>query len=199
MHRYFDNREKVREMALNLSRQVIRASARAIAAMHRRDQAVTRKMLKEARTGLASLEKAIGSDPVWARSGIVQSAQQEYGEAKLLEGFLKQGKLPQPGELKIPYQPYLGALADVAGELRRYALDSIRVNKVAEADRALKMMEDIHELLMGFDYPDAILPGMKRRQDMVRGVLERTRGDLTTAMRQQRLERALERVKRRRK
>jgi translin len=196
MRRYFDGQEKLREQALNLSRHVVRASARAIAAMHRDDQAVAIKMLEEARTGLVELKKVVKGDPLWVKSGITQSAQQEYCEAKLLEGLFRQGKLSTPEELKIPYQPYLAAMADVSGELRRRALDLIRSDEVTEAERLLKTMEEIHEFLMSFDYPDAVLPGMKRRQDMVRGVLEKTRGDLTTALRQQRLERALERAKR---
>jgi translin len=196
MRRYFDGQEKLREQALNLSRCVIRASARAIAAMHRDDQALAIKMLKEARAGLVELKKVVKADPLWARSGITQSAQQEYCEAKLLEELFRRGRLSTPEELKIPYQPYLAAMADVSGELRRRVLDLIRADEVVEAERLLKTMEEIHEFLMSFDYPDAVLPGMKRRQDMVRGVLEKTRGDLTTALRQQRLERALERAKR---
>jgi translin len=195
MRGHFDAQERLRERVLELSRQVIRASARAIAAMHREDEKTAKEMLNEARAGLVELKKAVKVDPLWMNSGTALSAQQEYCEAKLLEGILKQGRLPRPEELKIPYQPYLAAVADVSGELRRRALDLIRRDKVAEAERVLKTMEDLHEFLMGFDYPDAILPGMKRRQDMVRGVLEKTRGDLTTALRQQKLERALERAK----
>lgn len=195
MRKHFDAQEGLRERALDASRRVIRASARAIAAMHRRDKVTERKMLKEARDGLAELKRDLKSEPVWMNSGIVLSAQQEYCEAVLLEGLLKRGKLSTPDELKIPYQPYLAGLADVAGELRRHALDLIRENKVPEAERTLKTMEEIHELLMSFDYPDAILPGMRHKQDMVRGVLEKTRGDITTALRQHRLEKVLERRK----
>ena len=196
MRGYFDEQEELREKALDISRQVVRASARAIAAMHRGDAGVADEMLEEARAGLVRLKKTVKSDPLWLNSGIVQSAWQEYCEARLLEGILKRENLPTPEELKIPYQPYLGAMADVSGELRRRVLDLIRADRVADAERLLGIMEEIHEFLMSFDYPDAILPGMKRRQDMVRGVLEKTRGDLTTALRQQKLERALERAKR---
>ncbi len=198
MRKHFDAQEELREQVLDLSRQVIRASARAIAAMHRSDRATVGKELVEARAVLEALTKAIKSDPVWLNSGIVHSAQQEYCEAKLVQSLLEKGKIMTPDELKMPYQPYLAALADTAGELRRYALDLIRADEVAKAERVLKRMEDIYELLMNFDYPDAILPGMKRRQDMVRGVLEKTRGDLTIALRHQKLERALERAKRKR-
>jgi len=195
MRKHFDAQGELRERVLDASREVIRASARAIAATHRGDRSSTDELLTNARDALVTLTKAVKAEPRLADSGIILAAYQEYGEAIVVQALIRDGKLLTPEELGIPYKPYLAALADAAGELRRHALDLIRADEVERAEQALKLMEEIFELLMEFDYPDAILPGMKRRQDMVRRVLERTRGDLTIALRQQRLERALERVK----
>jgi translin len=195
MRKHFDAQGVLRERVLDASREVIRASARAIAATHRGDRSSTDELLTNARDALVTLTKAVKAEPRLADSGIILAAYQEYGEAIVVQALIRDGKLLTPEELGIPYKPYLAALADAAGELRRHALDLIRADEVERAEQALKLMEEIFELLMEFDYPDAILPGMKRRQDMVRRVLERTRGDLTIALRQQRLERALERVK----
>jgi len=199
MRKHFDAQEELREKLLDASREVIRISARAIAATHREDQSDADKLLAKARDALVTLAEAVKAEPHLADSGIILSAYQEYGEAALVQTLIRDGKLLTPEELNIPSKPYLAALADAAGELRRHALDLIRADEVERAEQALKLMEEIFELLMEFDYPDAILPGMKRRQDMVRRVLEHTRGDLTVAIRQQKLERALERVKPRRK
>ncbi len=196
MREHFDAQEKLRERMLDASREVIRVSARAIAATHREDQASADKFLSKARDVLMTLEEAVKAEPHLANSGITLSAYQEYGEATLVQKLIRDGKLLTPEELNIPYKPYLAALADAAGELRRHALDLIRADEVERAEQALKLMEEIFELLMEFDYPDAILPGMKRKQDMVRRVLENTRGDLTIAIRQQKLKRALERAER---
>lgn len=195
MRKHFDAQGELRERVLDASREVIRASARAIAATHRGDRSSADELLTNARDALATLTEAVKAEPHLADSGIILSAHQEYGEAMVVQALIRDGKLLTPEELSIPYKPYLAALADAAGELRRHALDLIRADEVDQAEQALKFMEEIFELLMEFDYPDAILPGMKRRQDMVRRVLEKTRGDLTIALRQQRLERALERVK----
>lgn len=195
MRKHFDAQGELRERVLDASREVIRASARAIAATHRGDRSSTDELLTNARDALVTLTKAVKDEPSLADSGIILAAYQEYGEAMVVQALIRNEKLLTPEELGIPYKPYLAALADAAGELRRHALDLIRADEVERAEQALKLMEEIFELLMEFDYPDAILPGMKRRQDMVRRVLERTRGDLTIALRQQRLERALERVK----
>ncbi|MBA7602390.1 hypothetical protein ES703_09479 [subsurface metagenome] len=195
MRKHFDAQGELRERVLDASREVIRASARAIAATHRGDRSSADELLTNARDALATLTEAVKAEPHLADSGIILSAYQEYGEAMVVQALIRDGKLLTPEELSIPYKPYLAALADAAGELRRHTLDLIRADEVDRAEQALKFMEEIFELLMEFDYPDAILPGMKRRQDMVRRVLEKTRGDLTIALRQQRLERALERVK----
>ncbi|MGC8816471.1 MAG: hypothetical protein ACP5PX_01440 [Candidatus Hadarchaeum sp.] len=192
MRAYFDSQAELREQALEASRQTIRAAAKAIAAIHRGEQTAADKFLAEAREGLNSLAKLTADAPELAESGIVLSAQQEYGEAEIVRAAILGGKLLEVDEIGIPYKPYLAALADAAGELRRHILDLIRANEIERAEAMLKLMETIFEFLMEFDYADAVLPGMKRRQDMLRQVLERTRGDLTLALRQQRLERALE-------
>lgn len=196
MRKHFDAQEELREKVLDVSREVIRLSARAIAATHREDQSNADEFLAKARDTLLTLTEAVKAEPRLANSGIILAAYQEYGEATLVRALIRDGKLLTPEELSIPYKPYLAALADAAGELRRHALDSIRADEVERAERALKLMEEIFELLMEFDYPDAILPGMKRKQDMVRRVIEHTRGDLTIAIRQRRLERTLKRAER---
>jgi translin len=86
-------------------------------------------------------------------------------------------------------------VSEVIGELRRRALDAIRTNDLENAEKALDLMEELFELLMEFDYREAVLPGMKRRQDMARQIVEKTRGDLTLALRQERLEKAMRRKK----
>lgn len=190
---YFDAQAKLREQALEASRATIRASSRAISAIHRSDSEEVQQFISEAKDGLNTLASITATGPEWTDSGIVVSAQQEYAEAELVRAAIMDGKLLEVDEIGVSFKAYLGALADAAGELRRHILDKIRTNDIDRAEAALKLMEKIFEIVMEFDYADAILPGMRRRQDMVRQVLERTRGDLTIALRQQRLEQALER------
>ena len=55
----------------------------------------------------------------------------------------------------------------------------------------LRYMDDIYALLITIDFPDAITGGLRRTTDTARGILEKTRGDLTIAVRQAQLERAM--------
>ena len=196
MRKHFDAQEKIREEVLDASREVIRSSARAIAAVHRNDRTDSDEMFAKARETLATLADAVRAEPRLADSGTIISAYQEYCEAALVRVLIWGGKLLTAEELDVSYKAYLAALADVTGELRRHALDMIRADDVSEAERMLKLMEEIFEMMMEFDYPDVVLPGMRRRQDMVRRIIEITRGDLTTAIRQQKLENELKRAER---
>jgi translin len=75
--------------------------------------------------------------------------------------------------------------------MRRHALDLIRRGEIDRAERLVEAMDEVYAFLTTVDYPDAVTNGLRRTTDMVRGVTERTRGDLTTAARQEKLQAAL--------
>jgi translin len=86
---------------------------------------------------------------------------------------------------------WLNGLAEAATELRRRILDIIRHDHSDEAEVLLQAMDQIYSILVTFDFSDSVTGGLRRRTDTVRAVLERTRGDITTSLRQTRLEAAL--------
>ena len=86
---------------------------------------------------------------------------------------------------------YLNGLAEVVGELRRRTLDILRHGYSAEAERLLGIMDDIYSVLVTIDYPDAITNGLRRQTDLARGIIEKTRGDITFSLRGQHLEQAI--------
>jgi translin len=99
--------------------------------------------------------------------------------------------LPDPDEIHCGYASYLNALGEVVGELRRYILDALRQGKTERCEETLEAMDDIYSIMVTMDFPDAITGGLRRTTDLTRGIMERTRGDLTTALRQDQLEKAL--------
>jgi hypothetical protein len=99
--------------------------------------------------------------------------------------------LPTPEDLGVEFATYLNGLAEVTGELRRRCLDLLRQGYWLETERLLGCMDDIYGVLVTLDYPDAITNGLRRQTDLVRGIVERTRGDLTISLREQHLQQAL--------
>ena len=112
-------------------------------------------------------------------------------EANALLALVTENPLPTPEALQVEVSTYLKGLSEAATELRRRTLDIIRHDHSAEAERLLDAMEEIFSLLGTIDFPDAITAGLRRNTDVLRSVLERTRGDLTISLRQQRLQEAL--------
>ncbi|MEA1904562.1 MAG: hypothetical protein U9M97_01605, partial [Candidatus Hadarchaeota archaeon] len=183
IRRYLDAQEETRERVLDASRRVIRNSARAMAALHRKDRETVERTLEEAREGIKILAGVVEEEPRLEDYGPVLSAYREFAEVMIVRMLIEGQELSDPEKLEVPYKPYLTALGDAMGELRRHVLDLIRADKIVEAERMLGRMEDIFALLMEFDYPGSILPEMRHKRDVARRVLEQTRGDITTATR----------------
>ena len=180
-----------REQALRLAREIVRNSANSIRATHRAEFENARNLLDAA----ASLSReAIGlrdRQPRVYYGGYVEDALKEYAEAAIALAIVERRPLPTASSLGIGAAPYLGGLADAVGELRRFILDALRGDDFSRCEEVLDVMDEIYTLLVTMDYPDAVTRGLRRSTDMVRGVLERTRGDLTVALRQKRLEERL--------
>ena len=185
------SRHKTREMALELSRRLIRHSANTIRAVHRGEFEKAKEMLDEGRVVVDQFGADLADERGIYEAGYVQDALKEYAEASITYALLADQPLPSPGELRIDYPAYLNGLAEAMGEMRRATLDLMRRGELEKGEALLKIMDEVYGILVTVDYPDAITRGLRRTTDMVRGVLERTRGDLTMAVRQQRLETTL--------
>lgn len=183
-----------RERALAAARKIVRLSANAIRAVHRREFDAATELLQEARELKDALVSDLQEFPNLYWTGYVQDAQKEYAEARITLGIISGRGIPDPSELDVEDPVYLNALGEAAGELRRHTLDTLRRGDLARAEEILAVMDEIYGVLVSVDFPDAVTGGLRRTADMVRGVSERTRGDLTLALQQRELTGALERV-----
>jgi translin len=191
--RRFDEKMAAREIALTSSRKAIRASANAIRAIHREEWEEAHRLQEEARSALDIAREALDSQPDVFHAGFVQDAQKEYAESKLTEAVVKGEELPAPDELRVTLPAYLGGMAEAIGEARRSILDLLRKGDVGRSEDILRTMEDMYYLLVSMDYPDAVTGNLRRSTDVARGIMERTRGDLSVSIVQAGLRDALER------
>jgi translin len=189
----FGAKHRVRERVIVLSREVIRHSANAIRAVQRTDLELAKTTLHEARVRLQEAQALLENHPELNYTGYSQDAQKEYAEACCVLAFIGGGELPLPEEIGVDTASYLNGLAEAASELRRYILDSLRRDQDERCEDLLQSMDAVYDILVTMDYPDALTNNLRRTTDQLRGVLERTRGDLTMALRQRRLERLMAR------
>ena len=187
----FEAKNTARDAALQRSRELIRHCANAVRAAHRNDFAAASALLEAAHATARDMVADLVDYPDLYNAGYTQDAMKEFAEANITVALVQQQELPEPEELGVEYAAYLNGLGEAAGELRRYALDALRRGDIATAEAMLMNMDEIYDTLVTIDFPDALTSGLRRTTDMVRGVLERTRGELTVAARHQRLEEAL--------
>ena len=187
----FDAKDSAREKGLTRSRAVIRNSANAIRAIHRGEYDDALVLMQESDTLLREVDDVLKDHPDVHYAGFVHDAQKEHAEAHQTYALIRNEPLPDPDDLGVGYAAYLNALGEAVGELRRHALDRIRHSDRDWGDRVLACMDEIYYAMVSFDYPPAISGGLKRTADVTRSLIERTRGDITNAIRQQRLETAL--------
>lgn len=188
---YFTLKHAAREQALPKSRTVIRQCANAIRAVHRQEFEKAHSMLTQAATLLQTMEQDLREHRDIYHAGFVQDAQKEYAEAVTFTALTQHQPLPTPGEIQVGYAAYLNGLAEAVGELRRYLLDQLRRGQIDQCEPFLRSMDDIYGLLITIDFPDAITGGLRRTTDAARGILEKTRGDLTTAVVQTQLQHSM--------
>lgn len=186
--------DAVRETAYKLSREIVRSSSTTIKHMHRGEVDEARAQLEETRALTRQMQDALANAPGISRGGFVGDAEKEYVEAAIVVSCIAGERLQTPEELGVEGAVWLNGISEVVGELRRHVLDLIREGEPERAEEHLDAMDDIYHVIMSFDYPDAITLGLRRRSDAARGMVERTRGDLTNALRQAALERRLAEV-----
>jgi len=180
-----DEKDTVREIAIKSSRAIIRLSGSVNHGVHKHAD-VDREM-HDALDEAERLQNLLGEHQEIWNSGIVQDALQELSEAAIVLALLAGRDLPEPDDLNVPETAYLMGFSDAIGELRRFALESLRQGRIAEAEQYLDTMEEMFLVIMRFDYPDAIV-SIRRKQDIARSILEKTRGDVAVAVSSSRLE-----------
>jgi len=151
------------------------------------------RRLDEARELLAGMDRIIDRHPEIGHYEQVAAAREEYAEAAILHGLNTDGGFPDPEEVGVPLQSYVMGLGDVPGELRRQALDGLRVGDMDLAVSRLETMQSIYINLVSMEEAP-LLKGMRRKLDIARGVIERTRSEITAEAGRRRLDESVKRL-----
>ena len=187
-------KDAAREKVLPLCRETIRFCSQSIRALHRQEFQQAEELLKSARKLLEASKQVLADVSELSNIGFLHDAQKEFAEGSITLALVTGKSLPRPEDLDVNPASYLNGLGEAVGELRRYLLDNIRKGDLSRGEELLSAMDEIYSVLVTIDFPDAITGGLRRTTDMVRGVLEKTRSDLTLVIRQQSLEQRLEKL-----
>ena len=182
------SRHLAREQALAISREVIRFSANAIRAVHRAEFDEARRLIEAGGARLKETRPIREQNPEIYYAGFLSDARKEFTEANVTLAVVSGAEIPSPEDLDVDPPAFLNGLAEVIGELRRNILDALRHDAFDQCEEFMEVMDEIYGILVTVDFPEGVTGGLRRSTDAMRGVLERTRGDLTLALRQRKLE-----------
>ena len=192
----FEEKHRAREVTIAASRSAIQACAASIRATHRGEYDTAAALAREAQDHLASADAALAGHGDVRNGGPLHDAKKELAEAWCTLALVRDDPLPTPDDIAVDAAAYCNGLAEAASELRRQLLDRLRAGELTRAEELMGAMDEIYSLLVTIDYPDGVTGGLRRTTDALRAVLERTRGDLTTAMVAARLQGAIEQAER---
>jgi translin len=184
-------KENLRENAQKDMRKATSLSKQAILMIHQKRLKEAEKLVEKATAIISKLNNASASYPHVIYSGLFNAALQEYSEASIFLNLTKKSEFITPEEINVPSIDYVLGLADVIGEYRRMALDALREGNVEKSEQCLQTMDDIYIELMAMDEAYMLVPGLRRKCDSGRKIIEATRGDVTQEIRRSALEKYL--------
>jgi translin len=167
--------------------KMLRETREAISAVHRGELIAAAASLTKAKALLKALHDKLSRAPSKSLGSFAQSAEGEVAEAALLLAFREGKRLPSPNKIGVGDMGYLLGLGDLVGELRRVAVDALKDDNSELAARAFDCMEETYSILLTFDFPRSLIPGIRQKTDVARGLVERTRADISTDIQRRRL------------
>jgi len=201
--RELKEKERVKQRVQEATRKATRLSKQAILLVHQKRFKEAKRLLTRAKRIIRRLIALSREYPEIVYSGLFDVALQEYCEANILFHLIRDSKFVSPEELEVPAVAYVLGLADVIGELRRVALDSLRTGDITDAEKCLERMDEVYTALMGMNDAYLLVPGLRRKCDVARRIIETTRGDVTLEARRnslkERIQEFEELVKKRRR
>ena len=181
-------KDSVRESAQQNMRKVTSLSKQSILLMHQKKYEKAKKTLGDAKEVISKLQGSAKNNPTVIYSGMFSVALQEYAEANIFQGLIREARFVTPKEINVPAVDYVLGLADVIGEYRRLVLDVLREGDVEKGEKCLQTMDEIYIELMAMDEAYMLVPGLRRKCDVARRIIETTRGDITQEVRRKSLE-----------
>ena len=188
-----NEKDDLREKTLKKCRDIIRESRRGIKKIHTGNIKGAKKHLKEAENMLSEIKEALQNHPDILTAGYMESAMQEVAEAEIFLAIVEDTDFPYPEDITVSYTSYLLGLADAVGELRRRGVYLLKDGNVEEVEKILDMMEEICDKVLEFDYPSGLLP-LKRKQDIIKKVVEKMRGEVALFRKSKELESKIEAI-----
>lgn len=164
-----------REKLIKGTRDVIMLCSKSIIAMHhgKPDEA------KDSMTQAGSMIDVFRAHAKQDLTRYIAVAEQELVEAHALLAVMENRSLPSIDEVRVSGDSYLTGLLDCVGEIKRLVYDRMRSGRAQDAENLFLTMEEIYGAVYPFAAYDNIVPGLRKKLDVARMLIEDIRAVVT--------------------
>ena len=162
-------KEKQLDEHIREERAVVRLCSQSIKEVHKGNLEGAKRLAENAREKMSALPAL-----PWRKKHI----EQEYTEALVLICVFEEKEIAGHKKMGVGPEAYLLGLLDCTGEVKRLIFESLRQGNVSRAETYFLRMEKIYEEVGRLHFSSALVPELRRKQDVARMQVEDARGKL---------------------
>lgn len=170
-----------RDALIKNTRDVLSDCSKSIISLHRSEMSEATQRMETAKATLDALREQARTDLY----KYIVAAEQELVEAYTLRAIIEERLLPSSKDLGVSGSSYLTGLLDCIGELKRMIYDRMRAGKSDESTKLFLTMEEIYSSVYPFAAYDNLVPGLRRKLDLAKVLIEDIRAIVTEEKRRQ--------------
>jgi translin len=169
------NVEERREILIKNTRDIVMLCSKSIISLHNNEMDDARSKLSQAKAMLDKFKEYVKTD----LHKYIAAAEQEFVEAYVLKSIVEESSLPSKIELNVLGSSYLTGLLDCIGEVKRMVYDRMRQGKAEDAIKLFTIMQDLYSIVYPFAVYDNLIPGLRRKLDVSKMLIEDIRAVIT--------------------
>jgi translin len=169
------NVEERREILIKNTRDIVMLCSKSIIALHNNEMHDACDKISQAKVMLDKFKEYAKTD----LHKYIAVAEQEFVEAYVLKSIVEESLLPSKKELNVLGSSYLTGLLDCIGEVKRMVYDRMRVGKAEDAIKLFTIMQDLYSIVYPFAVYDNLIPGLRRKLDISKMLIEDIRAVIT--------------------
>ncbi|MBD3353430.1 MAG: hypothetical protein GF364_18250 [Candidatus Lokiarchaeota archaeon] len=173
--------DEKREKLLSTNRNIVRNCSEIIKLIHRNELESIDEKLNQVSEMIKEIEQNALEVNAFIGKNYLNRAKQEFAEAALLYSVIKGDKLPDLDDLNLNAYEYILGAGDLIGELKRLVLNRVRDNDIKNAEQIYDFMDELLHYMFSLDYPDGLIPGVRRKIDVGRKINGKTLELITTS------------------
>lgn len=175
INRELRNIEERREILIKNTRDMVMLCSKSIIALHNNEMNNACIKISQAKIMLDKFKEYAKTD----LQKYIAVAEQEFVEAYVLKSIVEESSLPSKTELNVSGSSYLTGLLDCIGEVKRMVYDRMRAGKAEDATKLFAIMQDLYSIVYPFAVYDNLIPGLRRKLDVSKILIEDIRAVIT--------------------